>query len=66
MQALQSAARSGDKRDQAQCLNNIGSALNNKGQYQDALTNFDQAYQISEQLQLQDDANFVSAESRRK
>ena len=46
-----------DELDQAQCLNNIGSAYCNKGEYQDALTYFQQAYEIRDRLKLMTQSN---------
>ena len=51
-EALQLYRDTGDELNQAQCLNNIGSSHFNKGEYQDALTYFQQAYQIRDRLKL--------------
>ncbi len=42
----------GDEESQAFCLNNIGSSRFGMGNFQDALTYFQQAYQIREKLKL--------------
>ena len=51
-EALQLARDLRAEPDQALCLNNIGSAYNNKGEYQAALTYFQQAYEIRDRLKL--------------
>ena len=51
-EALQLARELQDEPDQALCLNNIGSAYSNKGDYQAALTNYQQAYEIRNRLKL--------------
>src|ERR1019366_1724324 len=44
----------GDEANQALCLNNVGSIRSYMDNFQDALTSYQQAYQIREKLRLTD------------
>jgi tetratricopeptide (TPR) repeat protein len=53
-EALQLARDNGDEVLQATCLQNIGNGHFYKGEYQDALTYYQQAYQLQDKLKLSD------------
>ena len=54
-EALQLERDLGNESMQAICLNNIGSVYSNKGQYEDALTYFQQALQLREKSKVPQD-----------
>jgi serine/threonine protein kinase/tetratricopeptide (TPR) repeat protein len=53
-EALQLSRDNGDEVLQATCLQNIGNGHFYKGEYQDALTYYQQAYQLQDKLKLRD------------